>query len=61
MKNNYWIKDDTRKEIVEKPSRASPFGGFFLRHVFAVAETLRVPLPQPQKCRIPICVIRHGD
>jgi len=40
-------------------SRAYALGAVFLRHIFAVAGTLRVPLSQPQKRRIPLRVICH--
>jgi hypothetical protein len=33
-------------------SRANALYAVFLRHIFAVAGTLRVPLSQPQKRRI---------
>ena len=43
----------------KKPSRACALCGFFLRHIFTVAGTLLVPLSQPQKCHIPMNVMRH--
>jgi hypothetical protein len=42
----------TAARATKKPSRACALGGFFLRHIFAVAGTLRVPLSQPQKRHI---------
>jgi hypothetical protein len=36
----------------KKPSWACALGGIFLRRIFMVAGTLRVPLSQPQKRRI---------
>jgi hypothetical protein len=36
----------------EKPQSAYGLYGVFLRHIFAVAGTLRVPLSQPQKRHI---------
>jgi hypothetical protein len=36
----------------EKPQSAYGLCGIFLRHIFAVAGTLRVPLSQPQKRHI---------
>ena len=53
----YTLRRHTAARVTKKPSRACAFGGFFLRHIFAVAGTLRVPLSQPQKRRIPICVM----
>jgi len=47
----------TAARATKKTSRANALGGFFLRHIFAIAGTLRVPLSQPQKRRIPIRVI----
>ena len=53
----YTLRRLTAARATKKPSRACALGGFFLRHIFAVAETLRVSLSQPQKRRIPICVM----
>jgi hypothetical protein len=36
----------------EKPQSGHALYAVFLRHIFAVAGTLRVPLSQPQKRRI---------
>jgi hypothetical protein len=36
----------------EKPQSAYGLGAFFLRHIFAVAGMLRIPLSQPQKRHI---------
>ena len=42
----------TAARATKKPSRANALCGFFLRHIFAVAGTLRIPLSQPQKRHI---------
>jgi hypothetical protein len=58
----YTLRRRRAARATKKPSRAYALCGFFLRHIFAVAGTLRVPLSQPQKRRIPgtLCVIGAG-
>ena len=55
----YTLRRLAAARATKKPSRANALGGFFLRHIFAVAGTLRVPLSQPQKRRIPMRVIQN--
>ena len=45
----------------KKTSRAHALCAVFLRHIFVIAETLRVSLSQPQKRRIPMHVKRSKN
>jgi len=48
----YMLRRLTAARATKKRSRANALCAFFLRHIFAVAGTLRVPLSQPQKRHI---------
>jgi hypothetical protein len=48
----YMLRHLTAARATKNRSRACALCAVFLRHIFAVAGTLRVPLSQPQKRHI---------